>query len=207
MIPFSDLLIRSVSGYIFAIPVLILYFLRLKKAGRTQSPLHIAAVLIFCYYLFGLLTVTGIGYTSTINFRPNIFWTPLIGMITGPTDTLLNIVLFIPLGLFLPLLYRKYHRIQSVALTGFLFSLSIEIVQMFGWGSTDINDLITNTAGVCLGYLTFCLLTKLLPADMRKQLHSKRVIGMVEVLLLAICAFTIMITVQPWMVHIVLNIP
>ena len=153
MIPISDILIRSISGYVFMVPVFVLYFLWLKKLGRTQSFLHTAAVFVFGYYLFGLLTVTGIGFTSTMTFRPNISWTPFIGMITGPIDTILNIILFVPLGFFLPLLYKKYHHMKTVALTGFLFSLAVEIVQMFGWGSSDINDLMTNTAGACIGFL------------------------------------------------------
>ena len=93
MIPISDILIRSISGYVFMVPVFVLYFLWLKKLGRTQSFLHTAAVFVFGYYLFGLLTVTGIGFTSTMTFRPNISWTPFIGMITGPIDTILNIIL------------------------------------------------------------------------------------------------------------------
>ena len=78
MIPISDILIRSISGYVFMVPVFVLYFLWLKKLGRTQSFLHTAAVFVFGYYLFGLLTVTGIGFTSTMTFRPNISWTPFI---------------------------------------------------------------------------------------------------------------------------------
>ena len=207
MIPLSDIVIRSISGYIFIVPVFALYFFLLRKMGKTQSILHIAAVFIFGYYLFGLLTVTGIGYTSTISFRPNISWTPFIGMITGPTDTLLNIALFVPLGFFLPLLYRKYHRMKSAALTAFLFSLSVEIIQMFGWGSTDINDLITNTAGACLGFWIYSLLSKMLSVSLKKQLQSKRINSVFEVLMLALFTFAIMIAVQPWFIHSVLNIP
>lgn len=207
MIPLSDILIRSISGYIFIIPILILYFLYLRKVGKTQNFLHTATVFVFCYYLFGLLTVTGIGFTSTMTFRPNISWTPFIGMITGPIDTILNIILFVPLGFFLPLLYKKYHRIKAVALTGFLFSLAIEFVQMFDWGSSDINDLMTNTVGACFGFFAYCLISKFLPANLKKHLQSKQINGTVETLLFALCTFFIMVTVQPWFVHTVLNIP
>lgn len=206
MLPISDILIRSISGYAFIVPVLILYFLYLKKSGRRQSLIHITAVFLFCYYLFGILTVTGIGYTSTISFRPRISLIPFLDMISGPIDTILNIVLFVPFGFFLPLLYKKYQRIKTVALTGFLFSLSVEIVQMFGWGSTDINDLITNTAGACLGYLVYYLLSKVLPKDLRKQLQSESVNAMGEVLLFMIYTFAVMITIQPWVIHSLLNI-
>lgn len=206
MLPISDILVRSVSGYVFIVPALILYFLYLKKVGRKQNILHIIAVFLFCYYLFGILTVTGIGYTGTMSFRPRISLIPFVDMIKGPIDTMLNVILFVPFGFFIPLLYKKYHHIKTVALTGFLFSLSVEIAQMFDWGSTDINDLITNTIGVCLGYLVYYLLSKALPNNLRKQFQSKSINDMLEVFLLAIYTFTVMVTVQPWVIHSLLNI-
>ena len=206
MLPISDILIRSISGYVFIVPALILYFLYLKKVGRKQNILHIAAVFLFCYYLFGILTVTGIGYTGTMSFRPRISLIPFVDMISGPIDTMLNVVLFVPFGFFLPLLYKKYHHIKTVILTGFLFSLSVEILQMFGWGATDINDLITNTIGACLGYFVYYLLSKALPNNLRKQLQSTSTNDMLEVLLLVIYIFTVMVTIQPWVIHSLLNI-
>ncbi len=206
MLPISDILIRSVSGYVFIVPVLILYFLYLKKSKRKQSLLHICGIFLFYYYLFGILTVTGIGYTSTMSFRPKISLIPFFDMISGPIDTILNVVLFVPLVFFLPLLYQKYCNIKSVVLTGFLFSLSVEIVQMFGWGSTDINDLITNTAGVCAGYWVYYLLSKVLPDHLRKKFPSKNVNDMVEVFFLTIYTFIVMVTIQPWVIHSLLNV-
>ena len=207
MIPISDILIRSMSGYLFMIPVFVLYFLWLKKSGRTQCFLHTTMVFVFGYYLFGLLTVTGIGFTSTMRFHPNISWTPFVGMITGPIETILNVILFVPMGFFLPLLYEKYCNIKTVALTGFLFSLAIEFVQMFDWGSSDINDLMTNTAGACIGFMVYCLLSRILPANLKKQFQSRNVNAFAEVLLFTICTFVIMTTAQSWFVHSILNIP
>ena len=139
--PLTDILIRSICGYLFILPGAALYFLHLKRAGKRQQLLHIAAVFVFCYYLIGVLTMTGIGRLKA--FAPRVVLIPFRDMVSGPIDTVLNIILFVPLGFFLPLLYRKYSRLGSIASIGFLFSLSIEIVQMFGRGATDINDLIT----------------------------------------------------------------
>ena len=207
MIPISDILIRSIGGYVFIVPILMLYFLYLKKVGRKQTLLHTITVFVFCYYLFGILTVTGIGFTKSMTFSPNLSLTPFIGMITGPIDTMLNVILFVPMGLFLPLLYKKYNTIKAVAITGFMFSLSVETVQMFGWGSSDINDLITNTIGACLGYLISNVLLKLVPNKLMKQLDSKNINVIAEVLFFTVCTFVIMVTAQRWVVHSVLNIP
>lgn len=68
---------------------------------------------------------------------------------------------------------------------------------MFGWGSTDINDLITNTAGVCVGYLVYYLLSKVLSNNVRKKFQSKNVNDIVEVFLFAIYTFIVMVTIQP----------
>lgn len=207
MIPISDIIIRSISGYIFLVPVIVLYYLFLAIRERKQTLLHISATLVFCYYLFGILTVTGIGFTKTMSFSPNLSLIPFIDMITGPIDTILNVILFVPMGLFLPLLYKKCNNIKAVALMGFMFSLSVEIVQMFGWGSSDINDLITNTIGVCLGYLISKLLYKILPNKLKNQLQAQSINDIMEVLFFAGCTFIIMVTAQRWFVHSVLNIP
>ena len=207
MIPISDIIIRSISGYVFIVPIIILYYLFLGRRNKKQTFLHIIVVSVFRYYLFGILTVTGIGFTKSVVFRPNLSFVPFVGMLTGPIDTMLNIILFVPMGLFLPLLYKKYNSIKTVALTGFLFSLSVEIVQMFGWGSSDVNDLMTNTIGACLGFFAYKLILKVLPAKVQTRLYSNNINEFAEMIFFAVCTFIIMVTAQRWIVHGVLNIP
>ena len=191
----TDILIRSISGYVFIVPGLLLYFIIFKKTNKNQMPLHIATVFVFCYYLIGVLTMTGIGKLKV--FEPTIVLIPFRDMISGPIDTILNVVLFAPLGFFLPLLYKKYSHISTVALTSFLFSLSIEIVQMFGRGATDINDLITNTVGACLGFFIYQLLNKLIPKEICGKFQAYKINDRIEVLFLIIYSFVIMVTIQP----------
>ena len=94
----TDILIRSISGYVFIVPGLLLYFIIFKKTNKNQMPLHIATVFVFCYYLIGVLTMTGIGKLKV--FEPTIVLIPFRDMISGPIDTILNVVLFAPLGFF-----------------------------------------------------------------------------------------------------------
>lgn len=198
IMPIRDILIRSLSGYVFVVPGILLYFLYLRKSGKKQTPLHIAAVLIFCYYLIGILTMTGIGKLES--FEPRIVLIPFLDMISGPIDTLLNVVLFVPLGFFLPFLWERWEHIGSVALTGFLFSLSIEIVQMFGHGATDINDLITNTVGACLGYLIYKLLSKLIPKEWCRMFQSNGTKAIIDVVFFIVYSFVVMVTIQPFII-------
>lgn len=60
-----------------------------------------------------------------------------------------NLAFFIPIGL---LLYIITGRVKWATVIGGLFSLAIEATQFFGQlGYTDIDDLLMNTLGACIG--------------------------------------------------------
>ena len=69
-----------------------------------------------------------------------------------------NIVLFIPFGLCIPLLWKTSTR--KTAFLGFCSSLFIELCQLFLARGTDVDDLILNTSGVMLGLLIYKILKK-----------------------------------------------
>ena len=70
-----------------------------------------------------------------------------------------NIMMFMPFGFFVPLLWNRSNR--TVILFGCLASVFIEICQLFLYRSTDIDDVILNTSGVILGLLAFHLLRRI----------------------------------------------
>ena len=191
------LLARVFSGYLLLIPVLVAYFLLLLLFRRKEKPLHIAACFVFGFYLFLVIAATGIGNTVAFSFPPEIILTPLRDIIKAPKHFILNIVAFAPFGFFLPLLYKKYRTIKTVAVTGFLFSLCIELMQMFGWGATEIDDLMANTLGVCLGYFLFCIIKKAIRRDFSERVQAANIADTAELIMLLACAFLIMALVQP----------
>jgi glycopeptide antibiotics resistance protein len=74
-------------------------------------------------------------------------------------QALLNIVLFVPYGVFLKI-GRKNLGIS--ALIGFASSLAIEVVEyVTGRGIFDVDDIILNTLGAVLGYLLAVLFFRL----------------------------------------------
>uniref|UniRef100_UPI002731C1BE VanZ family protein n=1 Tax=Faecalibaculum rodentium TaxID=1702221 RepID=UPI002731C1BE len=117
-------------------------------------------------------------------------------MIQGPVDTALNVVLFVPLGFFLPWLWRTFDGLKQTALTGFLLSLGIELLQVFGLGITDINDLITNTLGTILGYGLFCLAHHLMKPATRKKWQIGSLAGVPSVILLILSSLFVMMCLQ-----------
>ncbi len=68
-------------------------------------------------------------------------------------NILLNIALFVPLGLLLPMVSKRLGKWTVPA--GFLLSLGVELAQLgLSIGTFDVDDLFTNTLGTLLG---FCL--------------------------------------------------
>ncbi|GGI10812.1 VanZ family protein [Gottfriedia solisilvae] len=65
-----------------------------------------------------------------------------------------NIIGFIPFGLILPFLLKKFMNFKMLLIAVFSFSFTYEAFQFIcNLGSFDIDDLILNTFGGALGYL------------------------------------------------------
>lgn len=64
-----------------------------------------------------------------------------------------NILLFMPLGFFLPLIWLNFRKFSRTVIFGAGVSLFIEINQLFNYRATVTDDLILNTLGVILGWL------------------------------------------------------
>ena len=70
-----------------------------------------------------------------------------------------NILVFVPLGLLPPLLWRRCRGAWGAALPA-LCSLFVELCQIFTGRSVDVDDLILNTLGGLLGWLLARLLLR-----------------------------------------------
>ena len=67
-----------------------------------------------------------------------------------------NMLIYVPFGYCLPLLFRKMQKWQRTCLVVFLSSLLLESFQYLLYlGSADVDDLILNTLGGAAGYLVW----------------------------------------------------
>ena len=72
-----------------------------------------------------------------------------------------NVLLFLPLGAFLPLVFPRLRHIGLTLLIAALCTTLAEIAQvLFLAGSCDIDDLILNLLGTALGYPLYKLLLR-----------------------------------------------
>ncbi|SEK29029.1 VanZ family protein [Paenibacillus sp. OK003] len=69
-----------------------------------------------------------------------------------------NIVMFIPLGIWIPWLFRRCRTFLPFTGIVVLLLLAVEITQLITRvGSFDVDDIILNTVGAWIGYIGFVL--------------------------------------------------
>ena len=140
--------IETAAASTILIPILFLYqifiFHNIKKT---------AAYIIFTLYLTAMCFLVGFPSAAGIKISWSYNFIPLYGMLTDITNSCLNVLLFIPLGIFVPCLWPNHRSMMKTVGVGLMTSLGIEILQIFTFRATDINDVITNVAGTMIGYL------------------------------------------------------
>lgn len=81
-----------------------------------------------------------------------------INLDTAITNLIGNIIVFLPMGAFLPCLFHKMRRFKKTVLTVFFIVLGIELIEIIlAMGAFDIDDFIFNLSGVMMGYAVMCI--------------------------------------------------
>ena len=155
-----------------------------------------AFCLVFSLYLAAVDAVVGLPSLLYIRFDAHINLVPFAYMFSYYVDSLLNVLMFIPLGFFLPVLWQRFRPFFPTLVFGFAFSLLIELLQLFTHRVTDINDLMTNTLGAILGWCLGRLVLKLFPNLLTGE--QKR-----EPFIIFGVTFAVMFVVQPFLAELV----
>jgi len=146
----------------------------------------------FYVYIFCVLTLTG--YFSLFNqLSGHNWWQKMVQRVqTGDGvnlhpltfmkahhllnyEVVGNFIMLLPLGVYLPLLYKNLKGFLPVTFMALLLSVSIELMQLAtNVRVTDIDDVILNTAGASVGYIGFifcALIFRRLYAERPAQLY------------------------------------
>lgn len=146
----------------------------LHRHGRL-TVLRATVAVVACVYAAGVLAHVLLPMTivpdDPRSWRVWLHLTPFTDVADDPIGLVLNIALFVPLGLLLPLL-AGVASMRRAAVLGALVSLGIETVQLVGAVTVspgriaDIDDLIGNTVGTMIGYAMYAVLVRV-PAAQR----------------------------------------
>lgn len=150
------------------IPCLIYQIIAVKSEDLKEKAYlipHLIWVYIFLIYIYLAFSVAGIGSVWDIGQYGEIIRIEEINLIPfnseGIRTYILNIIMFMPLGFLLPLIWEKFRNTVKVFYTGLCFSLAIEICQLFNHRATDIDDLMMNSLGAVLGYFIWVCVSNL----------------------------------------------
>lgn len=151
-----------------AIPVGVLLFVLLivllARGKKLTWPRAVTAAVV-AVYAAGIFanTIFPIYLSPVDSGEP---WTPKLALVPfcdyEVDDALMNIAVFVPLGVLIPLLMRRASW-AKVVLTAVSVSLGIELAQLaaqafFAGGHiADVNDLMWNTVGGVVGYAVYLL--------------------------------------------------
>lgn len=81
-----------------------------------------------------------------------------------------NFVMLLPMGIYLPLLFKKLSGFFAVLLAGFLIATTIETLQLVtNFRSVDVDDIFLNTTGVAVGYCLYKIAQLLTGPGRRSQ--------------------------------------
>ena len=141
-------------------------------------------------YVSPLEVFSGDRYLSrTINLIP---FNDIIQGNYNKLDLFGNIILFIPLGIYISILLDKDKTLKNMLII-LIVSLVFESCQyIFGIGATDITDIITNTFGGVIGIYVYKMLILLFKDGER----LKKIIG--------ICSFIMMLIVSLLLIGIII---
>lgn len=151
---------------------------------------------IFAVYLAAVDSVVGLPDITYIRFDPHLNFIPFAYMFSDFQNSFLNVLLFMPLGFLLPVFWKNFKKFHWTVLFGFCISLLIEVLQIFTFRATDVNDLMTNTLGTFLGWFIARILLWLAPG-ITPGWKTK------DVYIVCGVTFAVMFFVQPFLADLV----
>lgn len=177
----NDFLLKGYECLTVILPLLITFALlglvyKHKKISQTKGRFLFFAV--FIMYIFAVFYFTGVGTIFDLKRYGIRLNAGQINLLPFSKDIdlaaySLNVLLFVPLGFFLPFICPNTDKLKYTVLSGFSFSLLVEISQLFNNRRTDIDDLILNTLGTLIGYLLFRVFIRITKRTVYPVTHFK----------------------------------
>ncbi len=185
---------KRVTGFILSILLFYGWVFILALKRRQDSFFQGLVLSSFFVYVFVVLILTGyfilfrevssLGWTDRmldrVNVRDRVNLEPFkIFKVYTKYDrqVLGNIFMLLPLGIYLPLIYQSFRKGGGffwVLLISFIASVLIELMQLATrFRSADIDDVILNIAGACVGYVIYQLINGVITLGKANKIEDR----------------------------------
>lgn len=156
-----------------------IFYVLYRKKGVEVQRWHWFWELVFAVYIFGVFHFTGAGTIFDAKLYGMEFRAGQINFFPFSDRDLdivgygLNVLLFMPLGFLLPVIWPATGKFWHILTGGFLLSMFIEISQLLNNRRTDVDDLILNTFGAILSYGLFYVYSRKIKQNSESALYGK----------------------------------
>ena len=125
---------------------------------------------LFLSYLLSVIYLTLFTFNHYVYGKSvNLIFFDSIKLMLASKDLLLiiknilgNLILFFPLGFFLPILRKRFRKFWTILGIGFFSSLLIEACQYeFAQRIFDVDDILLNTIGAIVGWIFYKFLNSI----------------------------------------------
>lgn len=171
-----DIIFLIYNVLALGLPVFLAGFLMYKYAKKKDISFpkrKMTLIAIFAIYLFLVISVTGAGSIYDIGKYENLIRPgeiTLLPFTSGGTNYMtyiLNVIMFMPLGFLVPLIWDKARNFWYIFVTGFGFSFLIECSQLLNRRNSALDDILMNTLGAIIGYGILLLFLKLIKKPLK----------------------------------------
>lgn len=160
--------------------------MNMKSQGKKTAVFHnIVLYTVFVFYLFILFILLfqkrssfrSVNLILFFTIRSYLFGNSLLLHAFALMNVLGNIVMFIPLGIYITLFHSNKNILVNTIWT-ILISVAVEIAQfIFSVGATDIDDVILNGFGGFIGIVIYKFLSYLFKEKTRRAVEIIAPIG------------------------------
>ncbi len=164
------IMVAPIAAGLSCITYLPIAWIHQKRHGKSPWIRHLANF-VFIGIIWSILYITILIYGTELTFHPGFHMINLIpfvwvketytmGMRQMLSQLIMNIIMLIPVGFLLPIIFSQMRKFYRTVLCIALFILVIETIQYFIGRSADIDDLIMNTVGGMIGYAIYAVFNK-----------------------------------------------
>ena len=144
-------LLDKLCGAIVSLPLVLIYSFLFD---RERAKRRWGWMTLLTLYLNAMYIVVGVPGAQYVVWDPTVNLIPFRDFSSSNIMGMaLNAVMFAPLGFLLPAYFERYRHWGRTLAAGFFTSLTVELIQLFTFRATDVDDLIMNTLGALLGFL------------------------------------------------------
>ena len=134
----------------------------IRRMGILLFVLYVLLLIYFLFFSEGYGRVAEVQQAYRYNLVPFVeirrFWIyrKQLGTFAVFSNIFGNVISFLPFGFILPVIFRRMNSGFLICISGFLLSLTVEVIQLITKvGCFDVDDMILNTLGAVFGYVLF----------------------------------------------------